>query len=153
MLNGRVSEPTDMQEHTLVPQVRKQLHLFYFNNEAYEVETALSAYATSIFHWAERETPWRISCPSNRQPSRLLFDPQKYSILQHFRAAQKCFLSGRPHHGGEMLRQAFLGIERSVSIGLDVEAIWDYCLAVPHSRTGVPACEGVCAAVYSRVGA
>ncbi|KAL2134969.1 hypothetical protein VTI74DRAFT_10196 [Chaetomium olivicolor] len=39
---------------------------------------------------------------------------------------------GHPQLGGEMLRRAFLGIERAVDCGLDIEALWDCCLAVPQ---------------------
>lgn len=132
-INAFVSEPDAEQQLVLVPQARKQLHLFYFNNDECEVETTLSAYAVMISHWAERETPWRTPCAGNHHQPRLLFNPQKCSILQHVRAAQDCFMSGRPQQGGELLRHAFLGIETSIHhLGLDVEALWDCWLAVPQ---------------------
>ncbi|KAJ4298345.1 hypothetical protein N0V88_003374 [Collariella sp. IMI 366227] len=61
-----------------------------------------------------------------------LISLQQDSVLQQVRAAQDHFLQGRPQRGGEMLRRAFLSIERAVSSGLDIEALWDCCLGVPQ---------------------
>ncbi|KAK4041499.1 hypothetical protein C8A01DRAFT_45350 [Parachaetomium inaequale] len=108
-------------------------HLQYFTDEECQVETTLSAYAALISHWSERETPWRTDS-HQRNTSELFLPPQDRSILQHVRSAQDCFLAGRPQQGGDLLRRAFLGIETAISSagGLDVEALWDCCLAVPQ---------------------
>jgi hypothetical protein len=83
-----------------------------------------------ISHWSERETPWKTGLPPGHSSE--LFGPRDNSILQHVRAAQDCFLAGRPQQGGDMLRRAFLGIEAALEHDLDVEALWDCCLAVPQ---------------------
>jgi hypothetical protein len=41
-------------------------------------------------------------------------------------------MQGRAQLGGALLRRAFLGIEAAVTASLDVEALWDCCLAVPQ---------------------
>ncbi|KAH6855433.1 hypothetical protein B0I37DRAFT_423789 [Chaetomium sp. MPI-CAGE-AT-0009] len=106
-------------------------HLQYLTDEERRVETTLSAYAALISHWSERETPWRTV--SDQPPNFCeLFQPRRYSILQHVRSAHDCFLAGQPQQGGDMLRRAFLGIESAVENGVDMEALWDCCLAVPH---------------------
>lgn len=106
----------------------QHLYLPYFGDEDCQVESTLSAYAALILHWSERETPWRTSGPGD------LFGPHRnsMSVLQHVRAAQDHFVHGRAQLGGALLRRAFLGIEAAVEGGLDVEALWDCCLAVPQ---------------------
>ncbi|KAK3903687.1 Clr5 domain-containing protein [Staphylotrichum tortipilum] len=111
------------------------IYLAYFTDEECQVETTLSAYAALICHWCERETPWRTDFPGTGSGGRIygeLSGHQDKSILQHVRAAQDHFLQGRAQLGGETLRRAFLGIEAAIDRGLDVEALWDCCLAVPQ---------------------
>ena len=125
--------PTAVQQQQLTP-LCQHTYLEYFNDEEYRVETTLNAYAALISHWSERETPWRTASSQFGQPGEvaLPFAPPTHSILQHVRAAQDYFLQGRPQLGGDMLRRAFLGIEYAVTRTLDVEALWDCCLAVPQ---------------------
>ncbi len=125
--------PTAAQQQQLTP-LFQHTSLEYFNDEEYQVETTLNAYAALISHWSERETPWRTASVQFSQPGEvaLAFSPQTNSILQHVRAAQDYFLQDRPQLGGTMLRRAFLGIECAVTRTLDVEALWDCCLAVPQ---------------------
>ncbi|KAG7291383.1 hypothetical protein NEMBOFW57_001401 [Staphylotrichum longicolle] len=83
-------------------------------------------------HWSEHETPWRspsLECALTEAVEG--FGPQRNSILQDVRAAQTFFLQGLPQLGGDTLRRAFLGIEAAVNC-LDLEALWDCCLAVPQ---------------------
>ncbi|AEO64862.1 uncharacterized protein THITE_2020004, partial [Thermothielavioides terrestris NRRL 8126] len=101
-------------------------HLQYFGDEDCQVESTLSAYAALILHWSERETPWKTDDAGH------LLRPQRQSVLQHVRAAQEHFVHGRAQLGGELLRRAFLGIEAAVESALEVEALWDCCLAVPQ---------------------
>ncbi|KAH6628857.1 Clr5 domain-containing protein, partial [Chaetomium tenue] len=120
--------PTQAQHVTRLSQ---HTHLQFLTDEECRVETTLNAYAALIAHWSERETPWRAD--SDQQPTFCeLFQPRGYSILQHVRAAHDCFQAGQPQQGGDMLRRAFLGIESAIENGIDMEALWDCCLAVPH---------------------
>ncbi|KAK4117394.1 hypothetical protein N656DRAFT_773517 [Canariomyces notabilis] len=104
------------------------------------MQLTLHAYAVMISHWCERETPWRVpyTTTDHNNASALARPPrpQRISILQQFRAALDNFRSGRPQHGGNLLRQAFLNIERAVletaQAALDMEAVWDCCLAIPQ---------------------
>ncbi len=125
--------PTAAEQQHLTPLFQHPA-LEYLNDEEYQAETALNAYAALISHWSERETPWRTAPFEFGQPGEVAsaFVPQTNSILQHVRAAQDHFLHGRPQLGGAMLRRAFLGIEYAVARTLDVEALWDCCLAVPQ---------------------
>ncbi|KAK4124781.1 hypothetical protein N657DRAFT_689193 [Parathielavia appendiculata] len=112
-------------------------YLPYFSDDEFQVEITLSAYAALITHWSERETPWKTDDSTlGGRSSTELFGPRDNSILQHVRSAQDHFLAGRPHQGGDMLRRAFLGIEAALdperSGSLDIEALWDCCLAVPQ---------------------
>ncbi|KAK4157406.1 hypothetical protein C8A00DRAFT_11767 [Chaetomidium leptoderma] len=126
----RQSTPTQTEQ--LVP-LSQHPYLQYFNDEEGQVETTLSAYAALICHWSERETPWKTeSRRRNRNSPSELYEPRHHSILQHVRSAQDYFLAGHPQQGGDMLRRAFLGIETALECGLDVEALWDCCLAVPQ---------------------
>ena len=123
-------ELTPAQAHHLAC-LSQHAHLQYLTDEERRVEITLSAYAALIAHWSERETPWRAE-PDQQPTFCELFQPRGYSILQHIRAAHDCFLAGQPHQGGDMLRRAFLGIESAVENGIDMEALWDCCLAVPQ---------------------
>lgn len=127
----QIQRPPLTDTNQLVPTTH-HLHLTYFNDEHWQLETTLSAYATLILHWSERETPWRTpSLECARSEAVEGFRPQRNSILQDVRAAQNLFLQGFPQLGGDTLRRAFLGIEAAVNC-LDLEALWDCCLAVPH---------------------
>ncbi|KAK3290270.1 Clr5 domain-containing protein, partial [Chaetomium fimeti] len=120
--------PTQAQHLVSLSQ---HAHLQYLTDEDCRVETTLSAYAALISHWSELETPWRTD--SDQKPNfSELFQPRGYSILQHVRSAYDFFQAGQPQQGGDMLRRAFLGIESAVENGIDMEALWDCCLAVPH---------------------
>jgi hypothetical protein len=111
-------------------RISQHSYLPYFSDDEFQAETTLSAYAALISHWSERETPWKTDSP--RGNSSELFGPRDNSILQHVRSAQDHFLAGRPQQGGDMLRRAFLGIEAALEHDLDVEALWDCCVAVPQ---------------------
>lgn len=120
----------DQQDAPPEPQLGRQIQMFHFGDEDFQVESTLRAYAALILHWAEQETPWRATYtdPDWNQ----LYNPQQNSILQLVRTAHGLFITGNPGLGGVTLRQAFLGIESAVDRGLDVETLWDCCLAVPQ---------------------
>jgi hypothetical protein len=131
--------PVSTETRQLTPTqnpLSQHIYLQYFSDEEWQVETTLNAYAALISNWCERETPWKTAQPCSPSNSSDPLDPQHHSILQHVRAAQDHFLQGHPHHGGDMLRRAFLGIETALESsaggGLGVEALWDCCLAVPQ---------------------
>jgi hypothetical protein len=123
----------------LVP-LSQHFYLQHFTDEECQVESTLNAYAALICHWLENETPWRngsrrrsrAHSPSFGQQQQQQQQQQR-SVMQHVRAAQDHFLAGRAALGGELLRTAFLRIETAVGDhGLDIEAVWDCCLAVPQ---------------------
>lgn len=102
------------------------LPLLYQNDEAFQLEVALSAYSAYISAWCQRKTPWRTEPYPGGAAAR------KVSILQQFNVAFNHFNYGRSEKGGNALRQAFRKVEDAVANELDVEAIWDCCLAVPQ---------------------
>ena len=118
-------------------ETRSPLH---FNDDQNHIESSLRAYATLIASWAMHEESWLMTY--DIQPSCCIqrFEPDHPSILQTLRSAQNHFLSGRIQQGGILLRKAFLGIEHAISrpgsgpagSGLDLEALWDCCLAIPQ---------------------
>ncbi|GAB1312514.1 hypothetical protein MFIFM68171_02724 [Madurella fahalii] len=112
------------------------VRLLHFSGADREMQLTLGAYAALISHWSERETPWKAEFPGETldgldgQLHRSL--QQKNSILQQVRASLEHFCGRRTKLGGEMLRHAFLEIEHALTEGLDIEAVWDCCLAVPQ---------------------
>ncbi|KAK4140123.1 uncharacterized protein C8A04DRAFT_40138 [Dichotomopilus funicola] len=127
-------------QHHLVPSPQHAVRysLQYFTDLERQLETTLNAYATLISCWAERETPWRPtkdpSAGGHNNSGGQLITPlttsPPHSILHQVWTAQQCFLAGQAQQGGDMLRLAFLAIENAVENFLDLESLWDCCLAV-----------------------
>ena len=127
---GRVAKPSHHVHVDHFSRSAPLLHLsmFYLHDESIHVETTLRAYATYIRQWSERETPWKTA--SSVMP--MACRKEKNSILQNVSIAFDHFRKNRSVEGGEILRKAFLQIEDAIVTGLDIEAIWDCCLAVPQ---------------------
>lgn len=108
-------------------QAVQLFRLLYQNEDSFHVESTLNAYSTYISKWSERETPWRTSSGFHD-----VARSQENSILQNVSIALEYFRKDRTQLGGEVLRKAFLQIEDAIATGLDIQAIWDCCLAVPQ---------------------
>ncbi|KAK4169758.1 hypothetical protein QBC43DRAFT_329341 [Cladorrhinum sp. PSN259] len=117
--------------------------LFNMSPDRFKYESALQAYRNLVATWSgpEHESPWRITSPSNppsSQLSSLSLQPSlsSSSILQQIRTALDHFRAGSHLQGGFIIRNAFLRIESAIkchpSATLNVEVIWDICLAVPQ---------------------
>ncbi|KXX80306.1 hypothetical protein MMYC01_203359 [Madurella mycetomatis] len=135
-VNVRVGTVSRQTQH--LPQTRHAqfVRLFHFSEADRDMQLTLGAYGALISHWSKRETPWKTEFTRealegvDNQLHRSL--QQKNSILQQVRASLGHFRGGRTQLGGEMLRQAFLEIEHALTEGLNIEAVWDCCLAVPQ---------------------
>lgn len=108
-------------------QAVELFRLLYQNEDTFHVESTLNVYSSYILKWSERETPWRSGSGFHD-----LMRSQENSILQNISIALDYFRKDRTQLGGEVLRRAFLQIEDAVATGLDIQAIWDCCLAVPQ---------------------
>lgn len=108
-------------------QAVELFRLLYQNEDSFHVESTLNAYSGYIATWSERETPWRSGSQYHN-----IMHRQENSILQNFSIALEHFRKDRTQLGGEVLRRAFLQIEDAIATGLDIQAIWDCCLAVPQ---------------------
>ncbi|KAK3988437.1 hypothetical protein QBC44DRAFT_243684 [Cladorrhinum sp. PSN332] len=129
-------------------QLQQQQYIFHpqilqLDSDNFKFENSLSAYKALVAHWSgpEHESPWRIiaSDPTSLSLSSPfpapLSTPPENCILQQVRMALNHFRSDRPTQAGETLRQAFLGIESAIcspQANLNVQVIWDCCLAVPQ---------------------
>ncbi|KAK4227404.1 hypothetical protein QBC38DRAFT_364390 [Podospora fimiseda] len=100
-------------------------------SDKYNYETSLTAYKSMIASWStpEHESPWRLSSYSSHSSY------SSQSILQQIRTSLNHFLSQNNPLAGQVLRDAFLRIESTLSTPdatFNVEVIWDICLAVPQ---------------------
>ncbi|KAM7215328.1 hypothetical protein V8F06_009285 [Rhypophila decipiens] len=122
-----VVKPSSFHRRRHPSQAIEMFRLLYQNEDILYVESTLNEYRTYISKWSEHETPWRSGSGFHD-----ILRPQENSILQNVSIALDHFRNDRTQLGGEVLRRAFLQIEDAIATGLDVQAIWDCCLAVPQ---------------------
>ncbi|KAK3372246.1 hypothetical protein B0H63DRAFT_496834 [Podospora didyma] len=115
-----VSKPAPATYHHPHPPSMNLIRMMRFpDEESFYMESTLNQYNIYISTWVRRDAPWTSGF-------------HRSSILQDFRTAKDHFTQEHPVEGGECIQRAFNKIQEVVSAELDIEAIWDCCLAVPQ---------------------